>query len=261
MTGVQTCALPILLLDGAGQVVLKVADWIGVLVMTPFRWAHPEINDHGSENLAPAGEIAPVSDSETAALRVRTDPDRRFRQSVKESLAWWRAWRTFAASVKSAECVKAVDGVPLPIQLPAPSPADSAPVIKMASPTGRQAMGVEPVFNLPSNWEPPRSELSVTDPVMPAPPVLGPPIGGLEMLTLVPTVTPIRTTAASIPSVSPDLWTEPVAVSSSDEEDMKLKVTEVTLPCPWVRLPCYGVPAADRIPRASLHHLWIRLHL
>jgi DNA segregation ATPase FtsK/SpoIIIE-like protein len=216
------------LLDRVGQAALKMAGWIGTLAIALFRLAHPEINNHSSENVDLAGEIAPVSASKVVAPRVRTDPDRRFRQIIEGPLAWWWAWWTPAASVGSADLVKAVDSAPLPIQSPVHSPVDSAPVIEMESLTSRQAMQTEPVFNLLSNREQPRPEHSVTDPIVPTPQVWEPHTGGLETLTLVPTVTPIRTAAASIPSVSPVAWTELATDFDVNEEDVELKVVEVT---------------------------------
>ncbi|HRD48941.1 MAG TPA: DNA translocase FtsK 4TM domain-containing protein [Candidatus Contendobacter sp.] len=227
------------LLDGVGQAALKAVGWIGALVMAPLRRARPEAGADGSGNVDPAVEAAPGSDAEAVAPAVRTNPDRGFRPVVAWPLAWWRAWRTHTTpAVDPAAVAAAMDSVPLSIKSPAPSPADPAPAIETESLGGRNPARIEPIFNLSPNQEPPRPELSVTDPMLPAPPVWELPAGS-EILTLVPTVTPNRAAAAPIPSISPVPWTQPAAEFDADE-----KMEEEASPSPPVSPP---VSASQRL--------------
>ncbi|WP_154725027.1 DNA translocase FtsK 4TM domain-containing protein [Candidatus Contendibacter odensensis] len=239
------------LLDWVGQTALKAVGWISTLVIAPLRRTHPDTSASGSENVDPAVEIALISDGEMVTPVVKMNPERRSRQVVKWPLAKWRAWRMPAASVEPAVVTETVDRVPPPIRSPATSPTDSAPAIETELPAGWHPARIEPVFNLSPNQESLRPESSVADPMRSTPPVWELPAGS-EMLTLVPTVAPVRVAAASIPLVSPVPWTQPVTELNVGEEEVE--TDEIASRSPLVSLPVsapqpLSVPPA---PAASL---------
>jgi S-DNA-T family DNA segregation ATPase FtsK/SpoIIIE len=147
------------------------------LVMAPLRRTPPDASDHDSENVDPAGEIAPVSAAEAAASGARTNPDRGFRPIIEGPLAWWRAWRTPAASVESAAVAGAADRAPPLIPPSTLSPDSSASAIEAEATAIRHPGRIDPVFNLPPHREPPRPPPSVAEPMRPAPPVWELPAG------------------------------------------------------------------------------------